>query len=81
MKITSEMIEKINKTASENFDKAEGMLEMLNEIAGTDFKFLAKRVCWSENSGRSTCFWYAAAHDLCACLWYDEEKGIERQYR
>lgn len=30
-----ERIQKINEVAQENFEKAQGMLEMLNEICGT----------------------------------------------
>lgn len=43
-----ERIKNINMTAWENFDKAEGMLEMFNEIYGTNYGFLNKRVVMFE---------------------------------
>ena len=39
-----EMIQKINRTAQENWEKAQGMLEMLNMMSGTEFGWLNKRV-------------------------------------
>ena len=58
-----ERIKKINEVAQENFDKAQGMLEMLNEICGTKFGWLAKRVVIFENPDESTCFKYQHCHD------------------
>lgn len=58
-----ERIKKINEVAQENFDKAQGMLEMLNEICGTKFGWLAKRVVIFENPDGSTAERYAHAHD------------------
>lgn len=49
-----ERIQKINEVAQENFEKAQGMLEMLNEICGTKFGWLAKRVVIFENPNGST---------------------------
>lgn len=61
-----ELIEKINH--EENFDKAQGMLEMLNAVYGTKFGFLNKRVVRFENPEASTCEKYAHCHDAWAEL-------------
>lgn len=45
-----ERISKINEVAQENFDEAQGMLEMLNDICGTRFGWVNKRVAIFENS-------------------------------
>lgn len=58
-----ERIAKINATAKENFDKAQGMLDMFNDIYGTKFGFLNKRVVIFENPDESTCIKYAHVHD------------------
>lgn len=52
-----DLIWKINH--EENFDKAQGMLEMLNAVYGTNFGFLNKRVVWFENPDASTAEKYA----------------------
>lgn len=57
-----QLIYKINH--EENFEKAQGMLEMLNTIYGTQFGFLKKRVVRFENPEGSTAEKYAHAHDL-----------------
>lgn len=62
-----ERIKHINEVAQENFDKAQGMLEMLNEICGTKFGWLNKRVVFFENPNASTAEKYAHAHD--AYVW------------
>lgn len=36
----------INTTAQVNFDMAQGMLAMLNDIYGTNYLFIKKRVCY-----------------------------------
>lgn len=56
-----ELIYKINH--EENFDKKQGMLEMLNLIHGTRFGFLGGRVVRFENPDASTAEKYAHAHD------------------
>lgn len=58
-----ERIKHINEVAQENFDMAQGMLEMLNEICGTKFGWLAKRVVIFENPDGSVAEKYAHAHD------------------
>ena len=45
-----ERIHWINETAKEEFDKAKGMLAMLNECEGTDYAFLARRVMYSDTA-------------------------------
>lgn len=62
-----ERIKHINEVAQENFDKAQGMLEMLNDIYGTEFGWLNKRVVFFENPNASTAEKYAHAHD--AYVW------------
>ncbi len=62
-----ERIQKINEVAQENFEKAQGMLEMLNEICGTKFGWFAKRVVIFENPDASTAEKYAHYHD--AACW------------
>lgn len=56
-----ELIYKINH--EDNFDKKQGMLEMLNMIYGTRFGFLGGRVVRFENPDASTAEKYAHAHD------------------
>ena len=62
-----ERIKHINEVAQENFDKAQGMLEMLNEICGTKFGWLNKRVVFFENPDASVAEKYAHVHD--AYMW------------
>ena len=56
-----ELIYKINH--EENFDKAQGMLEMLNTMCGTKFGFLNKRVVRFENPDAPSHEKYAHCHD------------------
>lgn len=61
-----ERIKMINEMAQTNFDIAKGMLEMLNNICGTKFNFLAKRVVFSEYPGTAEdncAAFYAKCHD------------------
>lgn len=46
-----EMIRRINAIAHENIDKALGMLEMYNEINGTDYFILNLRVVYKDHDG------------------------------
>lgn len=55
-----ELIQKINH--EENFDKAQGMLEMLNAVYGTKYGFLGGRVVRFENPEGSTAEKYAHCH-------------------
>ena len=61
-----ELVFKINH--EENFDKAQGMLSMLNSIYGTDFGFLNRRVVRFENPLASNPEKYSHCHDLYAEL-------------
>lgn len=61
-----ELIQKINH--EENFDKAQGMLEMLNAVYGTKCGFLSGRVVRFENPEGSTAEKYAHCHDAWAEL-------------
>lgn len=63
-----ERINKINETAVENFEKAKGMLEMFNDIYGTQYGFLAKRVVIFENPDGSVAEKYAHCHDAAMYL-------------
>lgn len=63
MTTLKERIQKINQTAEENWEKAQGMLEMLNEIEGTRYGFLARRVVRFDDPDASTCYKYQNAHD------------------
>ena len=59
-----ELIYKINH--EENWEKAQGMLEMLNLIYGTQFGFLNKRVVRFENPNGSVAERYAHCYDAWA---------------
>lgn len=61
-----ELISKINH--EENWDKAQGMLEMLNSVYGTQYGFLNKRVVRFDNPDGSTAEKYAHCHDAWAEL-------------
>lgn len=61
-----ELIYKINH--EENWDKAQGMLEMLNAVYGTKYGFLRKRVVRFDNPEASTAEKYAHCHDAWAEL-------------
>lgn len=58
-----ERIMKINETAATNLEKAKGMLEMFNDIYGTQYGFLGARVVRFENPNGSVAEKYAHAHD------------------
>lgn len=61
-----ELVYRINH--EENFDKAQGMLEMLNAIYGTKYGFLRKRVVRFDNPNESGVERYVHAHDVWAEL-------------
>ena len=61
-----ELIKRINH--EENFEKAQGMLEMLNAIYGTQYGFLNKRVVRFDNPDGSVADRYAHCHDVWAEL-------------
>lgn len=68
MKTMKERVKEINDTAQENFEKAEGMLEMFNDIYGTQYGWLNKRVVWFEKPEASTCEKYKNVHDVWVTL-------------
>lgn len=58
-----EKIDKINRMALENFAIAEGMLDMLNDIYGTHFGWLNKRVVIFNKPEASSAEKYAHCYD------------------
>lgn len=63
-----ERISHINKVAQENWEKAQGMLEMFNEIYGTQFGWFDKRVVIFENPNGTVAERYSHMHDAYATL-------------
>jgi hypothetical protein len=61
-------IHKINETAQYDWNRAQGMLDMLNDIMHTNYGWLCKRVVWSEKSKDDPAEFYGHAHDLEASL-------------
>ena len=68
MKTIVERLKEINAEAQINWEKAQGMLEMMNDIFGTQFGWLAKRVVIFENPNGSVAERYAAVHDAVTML-------------
>ena len=64
-----ELVQMINH--EENFDKADGMLQMLNAIYGTQYGLLNRRVVRFDNADASVAERYAHCHDVWAELDYD----------
>lgn len=62
MKLTKEQIKELNKIASEDFERAQAMLDGINLILGTTYGWLAKRVVFFDDTS-STARMYATAHD------------------
>lgn len=58
-----ERIYNINEVAQENWEKAKGMLDMLNDICGTKYGWLKKRVVIFDNPDGSTAEKYSSCHD------------------
>ena len=63
MRTMRDRIAEINDVALENFDKAQGMLDMLNDIYGTKYGWLRKRVVRFDNPDASVCERYKNVHD------------------
>lgn len=57
-----QLIEMINH--EENFDKAQGMLEMFNAVYGTKYGLLNRRVVRFEHPEASTCIKCAHCYDV-----------------
>ena len=66
-----ERIHKINEEAQVNWEKAQGMLEMLNEICGTQYGWCAKRVVRFRKPNGTVAEQYAHYHDLESELRYE----------
>ena len=66
MKELKELISKINR--EENFERKQGMLEMINLIYGTRFGFLGGRVVMFDNPDASVSERYAHCYDAWAKL-------------
>ena len=60
--MTKEMIGKLNNMATENFEKAQAMLDGINMVLGTEYGWLNKRVVFFEDTS-SAARKYATAHD------------------
>lgn len=58
-----EWIAEINQVAQVDFDRAQGMLDMLNMVFGLKYGWLAKRVVYFENPDGSVAEKYAHCHD------------------
>ena len=68
-----EKIAKINEMAQKNFDRAQGMLDMFNEIYGLKYGWLKKRVVIFDNPDGTVAERYAYAHDAYYTLKNTEE--------
>ena len=65
-----ELIQMINN--EENFDRAEGMLQMFNAIYGTQYGFFNKRVVRFDNHSGSVAEKYSSFHDVFCELRFSE---------
>lgn len=65
MKLTKEQVKALNKMASEDFEKAQAMLDGINMVLGTTYGWLAKRVVFFDDT-TSVAKMYASAHDALA---------------
>lgn len=63
-----ERINKINEVAQENMEKAECMLDMFNDIYGTQFGFLNRRVVMFQNPNGSVAEKYSHCMDVYTLL-------------
>lgn len=65
MNLTIETVSKLNRTAMEDFEKAQAMIEGINMVLGTEYGFLNKRVVFFDDTS-SVARKYATAHDAMA---------------
>ena len=65
MKLTKEQVKELNSVASEDFKKAQTMLDGINMVLGTEYGWLAKRVVFFEDT-TTVAKMYASAHDALA---------------
>lgn len=70
MKTMTERIHWINEVAQNELERAYGMLDMFNDMYGTDLKFLNRRVVYSKESGSNVAAFYADCHDFESMLKY-----------
>lgn len=65
--MTREMISKLNAVATENFEKAQAMLDGINLVLGTEYGWLGGRVVFFDKPNGTVAEKYAGAHDAWAC--------------
>jgi hypothetical protein len=63
-----ERINKINAVAQENLEKAQGMLDMFNDVYGTQFGLLKRRVVMFEYPNGTVAERYAHCMDVYTLL-------------
>lgn len=63
MELDESLFEDLNYWAETNFEIARIMLCGVNLVLGTDFRWLKKRVVWSENPNTSVSEYYKCVHD------------------
>lgn len=61
--IKKEMISKLNSIATEDFEKAQAMLDGINLVLGTKYGWLAGRVVFFDKPDGTVAEKYAGAHD------------------
>lgn len=59
----------INETAQTNWEKAKGMLDIFNDIYGTQYEWLNKRVVVYDKPGDMPNFLKGEAHDALCTLY------------
>ena len=64
MTVTKELIRALNAAAQVDFDGAKTLLDLVNEVCGTKYGWLAKRVVFFDNPDADTATKYAHVHDL-----------------
>ena len=62
-------VDTINRVAFEDIERGEALLAMFNELYGTKFGFLARRVVRFDKPDGSVAERYAHCHDVHAELW------------
>ena len=62
VKLTKEMVKRLNTTAAFDFEKAKAMLEGINMVLGTEYDWRYKRVVFFEDTSDEYRK-YSTAHD------------------
>ena len=71
MLLKRKQVKMLNDLAKEDWSRAQGMLDGMNEILGTDYGWLGKEVVWFETHDRANVAErYAHCHD--AYAWADD---------